>query len=102
MCARRQDDQGLTWRGMFFIMEGERVCCGSSRRVLWLQGTQYTVLQALEPIQIPSFRQIASLRVFWGTAIGLFAGNYTWFIFLNWLPYYFETQRHYTRAIVWP
>ena len=24
-------------------------------------------------------------------------GNYTWFVFLNWLPYYFETQRHYTR-----
>jgi MFS family permease len=36
-------------------------------------------------------------RGLWGTAIGLFGGNYAWFFLLNWLPYYFETEKHYTK-----
>jgi MFS transporter, ACS family, D-galactonate transporter len=88
--------QWWSWRGMFLIMGGASL--------LWL--IPWTAVAAKlpsrthaafsEPPVIPSFQEIASHRVFWGTAIGLFCGNYTWFVFLNWLPYYFETQRHYT------
>jgi ACS family D-galactonate transporter-like MFS transporter len=87
-----------SWRGMFLII--------GAASLLWLVPWCFVaaklpsappVTAVDEPAHIPSFRQIASRRVFWGTAIGLFGGNYTWFIFLNWLPYYFETQRHYTR-----
>ncbi|MBV8052128.1 MAG: MFS transporter, partial [Acidobacteriaceae bacterium] len=35
-------------------------------------------------------------RAFWGTVLGLFGGNYAWFFLLNWIPYYFETDRHIT------
>ncbi len=45
----------------------------------------------------PSYKQIATNRAVWGTVLGLFGANYTWYFFLTWLPYYFETERHYTR-----
>jgi len=51
----------------------------------------------LDPKVVPSYKEILSRRELWGTAIGLFGGNYAWFFFLNWLPYYFETERHYSR-----
>jgi MFS family permease len=28
--------------------------------------------------------------------LGLFGANYAWFFLLNWIPYYFETDRHIT------
>jgi ACS family D-galactonate transporter-like MFS transporter len=43
-----------------------------------------------------SYAAIASTRGLWGSALGLFGGNYAWYFLLNWLPYYFETARHYT------
>jgi MFS family permease len=44
----------------------------------------------------PSYGQLARTRAVWGTVLGLFGANYTWYFFLTWLPYYFETERHYT------
>jgi MFS transporter, ACS family, D-galactonate transporter len=90
--------QRFTWRGMFLIMGGASLlwlipwCFIASR----LPSETYAAGSPEKKVPPPSFRQIASHRAFWGTAIGLFGGNYTWFVFLNWLPYYFETQRHYT------
>lgn len=46
----------------------------------------------------PPYREIIAQRSFWGTVLGLFGGNYTWYLFLSWLPYYFENDRHYTRG----
>jgi MFS family permease len=87
----------FTWRGMFLVIGGASL--------IWL--LPWCLVAAKLPSRpqaeahlegyVPSFRQILSQRSFWGTAIGLFGGNYTWFVFLNWLPYYFETARHYTR-----
>ncbi|HEY7212505.1 MAG TPA: MFS transporter [Bryobacteraceae bacterium] len=87
----------FTWRGMFLIMGGASL--------IWL--VPWAFVAAKLPSQpavdipedscAPSLRQVASRRSFWGSALGLFGGNYTWFVFLNWLPYYFETQRHYSR-----
>jgi MFS family permease len=86
----------FSWRGMFFIIGG-----GS---LIWL------IPWCLVAHKLPgkriaghpesswsaSYAQILSSRALWGTAIGLFGGNYAWFFFLNWLPYYFENDRHYT------
>jgi MFS family permease len=86
----------FSWRGMFFIMGG-----GS---LIWL------IPWCLVAHKLPgkriaghpesswsaSYAQILSSRALWGTAIGLFGGNYAWFFFLTWLPYYFENDRHYT------
>ena len=49
----------------------------------------------VEPVSVSTL--IAS-RVFWGTAVGLFGGNYAWYFMLNWLPAYLEKERHYSSA----
>ncbi len=45
----------------------------------------------------PTYAQLARTRPVWGTVLGLFGANYTWYFYLTWLPYYFENERHYTR-----
>lgn len=87
----------FSWRGMFLI-----IGAGS---LVWL--LPWSVVAGRLPSRhaasssdsegVPSYRQILSRRELWGTALGLFGGNYAWFFFLNWLPYYFETERHYSR-----
>lgn len=52
--------------------------------------------QSVSHIPPPGYREILSKRPFWGTVIGLFGANYTWYFFLTWLPYYFEKERHYS------
>ncbi len=88
--------QWWSWRGMFLIMGGASLLWLIPWTAVAAKLPSRTHAASSEPPVIPSFQEIASHRVFWGTAIGLFCGNYTWFVFLNWLPYYFETQRHYT------
>ena len=87
----------FTWRGMFLII-------GISS-LLWLVPwclvaprlpTRH-MMQSPDPRAIPSYFEVLSKRQLWATSIGLFGGNYAWFFFLNWIPYYFETVRHYTR-----
>jgi MFS transporter, ACS family, D-galactonate transporter len=86
----------FSWRGMFLV-----IGAGS---LLWLLPWCLLVrklpsrhLADPHNAECPTFRAIVSRRALWGTTIGLFGGNYTWFFFLNWLPYYLETERHYTR-----
>ncbi len=84
----------LSWRGMFVA-----IGCVS---LLWL--IPWSVTAARLPVRrfseasalAPTYRELFSKRALWGTALGLFGGNYTWYFFLTWLPYYFETDRHYT------
>ena len=87
-----------TWRGMFLVI--------GAASLIWLVPWCFIAPRlpsklarlSTEPLgKPPSYREIFSQRALWGTSIGLFGGNYTWFVFLNWLPYYFETQRHYTK-----
>jgi MFS transporter, ACS family, D-galactonate transporter len=88
----------FSWRGMFFII--------GAVSLIWLipwclvahklPGKRINVKGNPESCWSASYRQILSNRALWGTAIGLFGGNYAWYFFLNWLPYYFENDRHYT------
>lgn len=41
----------------------------------------------------PSLGRILCERSFWGTGLGLFAGNYAWYFLLTWLPYYLVRER---------
>lgn len=50
--------------------------------------------QLTSAVAPPPYREILSKRPFWGTVLGLFGANYTWYFFLTWLPYYFENERH--------
>ncbi|MCU1261715.1 MAG: transporter [Bryobacterales bacterium] len=85
--------QRLSWRGMFIAI--------GVVSMVWLLpwclvAGRLTLRQDLSPMPAPSYREIMSKRPFWGTVLGLFGGNYTWYFFLTWLPYYFEHERHYT------
>jgi|tagenome__1003787_1003787.scaffolds.fasta_scaffold20961703_3 ACS family D-galactonate transporter-like MFS transporter len=88
--------QALSWRLMFFAV--------GAASLLWLLPwclvvarlpRHEAVQQSTQPS--PSLVQLLTSRAFWGTVLGLFGGNYTWYLFLTWLPYYFETDRHYTK-----
>jgi MFS family permease len=84
----------FTWRGMFFII--------AIASALWLipwcfVAPKMTIRQLSSSSRwSPSYRQLIRQRAFWGTVLGLFGANYAWFFLLNWIPYYFETDRHIT------
>jgi MFS transporter, ACS family, D-galactonate transporter len=84
----------LTWRGMF-------VAIGLVSLVWLIPWTAITPrlhVGKLEKsdVQPPSYLELATKRPFWGTVLGLFGANYTWYFILTWLPYYFEHVRNYT------
>jgi MFS family permease len=87
----------FSWRGMFLLMGGASL--------IWL--LPWCLIASKLPSKPPSsvassvtwsagYKEIMSKRAFWGTAIGLFGGNYAWYFLLNWLVYYYQTDRHYT------
>jgi len=83
----------LSWRGMFIGIGGISL--------LWLipwcfVAPRLTLRQQKSNIKAPAYSEILRTRPFWGTVLGLFGANYTWYFFLTWLPYYFEKERHYT------
>jgi MFS transporter, ACS family, D-galactonate transporter len=84
----------LGWRGMFLAI--------GLFSLLWLvpwcivaPKLPLREVEALEPPS-PSYVELLGKRAVWGTILGLVGANYTWYFFLNWLPYYFERERHYT------
>ena len=85
----------FSWRGMFIVIGGASL--------IWL--IPWSIVAAKLPSRrlerasawAPDYLELMRRRVFWGTALGLFCGNYTWYFYLSWLPYYFEKERHYHR-----
>lgn len=86
----------FSWRGMFLVIGGASL--------LWL--IPWMLVAAKLPVQriekascrAPSYRRLIVSRPVWGTVLGLFGGNYTWYFYLTWLPYYFERERHYEKS----
>ncbi len=66
----------------------------------WLQVTQRTPVPVEEPEaqEPPSFVAILSLRDLWGGVIGHFAGNYSLYFILSWLPLYLVKERGFSIA----
>ncbi len=85
----------LSWRYMFLAM--------GAASLLWLipwclivpRLSKRSVKKA--SVWTPTYLELINERALWGTILGLFGGNYTWYLFLTWLPYYFEHERHYTK-----
>jgi MFS transporter, ACS family, D-galactonate transporter len=86
----------FSWRGMFYVMGGASLVWLIPWCLIAPRLPGKVVFTTPSAAWSASFKEILSQRVFWGTAIGLFGGNYAWFFLLNWLPYYFENDRHYT------
>jgi MFS transporter, ACS family, D-galactonate transporter len=85
----------LSWRSMFLVIGGASLL----GLVPWcLLIPRLSLRQVVHASQwSPSYRALLGERKVWGTVLGLFGGNYTWYFFLTWLPYYFENDRHYTK-----
>lgn len=85
----------LSWRYMFVFIGGASL--------LWLLPwcllvPKLPLRRVVEASQwAPPYLALIKERRVWGTVLGLFGGNYTWYFFLTWLPYYFESERHYTK-----
>lgn len=74
------------WRPMFVVFGG-----GSLLWLIpWLSGTRHASTAASAQIhrREPPYRDLLCRRQLWGTTIGTFAGNYTWFLLITWLPLY--------------
>jgi MFS family permease len=88
----------FSWRGMFFVM--------GAVALVWLVPWCFVAprlgKERLKEVSAaaPAYVELLSRRAVWGTILGLFGANYTWYFFLSWLPYYFETQRHYTKNLL--
>ena len=44
----------------------------------------------------PTLWMILKQPSLWGTALGLFSSNYTFYFMLNWLPSYLQTERGFS------
>jgi MFS family permease len=86
------------WRGMFLVI--------GAASMVWLvpwcliagRLPHKVVAKTSQVIAAMSYSKLLENRTFWGTAVGLFGGNYAWFFMLYWLPAYLEKDRHYSRA----
>ncbi len=86
----------FSWRGMFLVIGGASL--------IWL--APWCITAAKLPTKriakasqwAPPYRELLKNRKLWGTCIGLFGGNYTWYFYLTWLPYYFERERHLPKS----
>ncbi len=85
------------WRGMFIII--------GAASMIWLVPWcmvagklphKICMAKSTEIVKAMSYKTLMESRVFWGTAVGLFGGNYAWYFMLNWLPSYLEKERHYS------
>ncbi len=84
----------LSWRGMFVAIGLVSLLW----LIPWTAIIPYLHVGKVEKgdIQPPTYLELVRKRPLWGTVLGLFGANYTWYFYLTWLPYYFEHVRHYT------
>ncbi len=90
------------WR-MVFIVIG---IAGALWLVPWLlvlsRGTGGTQTAVRAAQAGPSFGAILRQRQAWGTFLGLFCLNYSWYFLMSWLPSYLTKERHYsTQMMAW-
>ena len=85
----------FTWRGMFIII----ALASFLWLIPWCLVAPRLAAKKLAKVSAwaPTYRELVTRRPVWGTVLGLFGANYGWYFLLNWLPYYFETERHYTK-----
>lgn len=83
------------WRSLFFILGGGAL--------LWLIPWFISIPKNLpsrapEAEGGPGFLDIVKRREAWGTFLGLFAINWSWYFMITWLPYYLRAARGFTQA----
>ena len=84
--------EGFGWRVMFVVF--------GAVSLLWLlPWSRVAVRQhapAAKPSEGPGTSAILRTRELWGTSLGHFCSNYTFYFMLSWLPYYLVTERGFS------
>jgi len=82
------------WRAQFFVFGG--------LSLLWLlPWSQVRLPKQVVQTQVdqgPTLSEILKQRSLWGTALGLFSTNYSFYVMLTWLPYYVMRERGFSTA----
>ncbi|MBV9698236.1 MAG: MFS transporter, partial [Gammaproteobacteria bacterium] len=75
------------WRGMFYVL--------GALSLLWLIPWSQVRLPAAVQRSVggPGWRLLLRQRALWGTSLGHFSSNYTFYFMLTWLPYYLVNVR---------
>lgn len=81
------------WRSAFLVF--------GALSLLWLYPWSKVTIIRLVAVQpqghtIPGLLTLARCRALWGTGLGLFSANYTYYFILLWLPYYLVKERGYS------
>lgn len=95
---------GTYFGGMLMDSYGWRVTffCFGGLSLFWLlpwARVRLPPLAAKSPTgeaDSPSFREILNQRSLWGTCLGLFSNNYTFYFMLTWLPFYLVSERGFS------
>jgi MFS family permease len=84
----------FTWRGMFVVI----AIASAVWLIPWCAVVPKLTVRGAKRKDCwsPTYGQLFRTRPFWGTVLGLFGANYAWFFLMNWIPYYFEVDRHIT------
>lgn len=82
------------WRSAFFVF--------GALSLLWLlpwfrvASPVRTAAQPRADDESPTLWMILKQPSLWGTSLGLFSSNYTFYFMLNWLPSYLQTERGFS------
>jgi MFS family permease len=80
------------WRATFFVFGG--------LSLLWLwPWSRVRFQQRAAPAaaaQVATLGMILRQRSLWGTGLGHFSSNYTFYFMLSWLPFYLQTERGFS------
>ncbi len=89
------------WRTLFLIVGG----AGLAWLLPWAwhllrHGRVVTEVRSTQTGPGPGLGSILKQRQAWGTFLGLFCLNYSWFFVLSWLPIYLTQERHFSTRMM--
>ena len=80
------------WRAAFLVFGGVSLLW----LLPWARARLPPAARQAEDFATPSFAAVLRQRALWGTSLGHFSGNYTFYFILTWLPEYLVRERGFS------
>lgn len=80
------------WRAAFFVFGGLSLLW----LIPWSRVRLPPAARPAEEFATPGFSAVLRQRALWGTSLGHFSGNYTFYFMLTWLPLYLVRERGFS------